>query len=64
MKNDDFKVAMPTEEMMEISKQYTERKRKESRSAYLKEHAFDILNLIIALSALAISFFGLFLPKG
>lgn len=38
-------------------------RRKMERKKWLSIHMFDILNLIISLVALIVSFFGLFLPR-
>ena len=43
-------------------KQQRKQVAKQRRKEYLKRHAFDVLNLIIALLALVVAFASLFLP--
>lgn len=37
-------------------------RRRQARKDFVREHLFDICNLILALIAIVISIFGLFLP--
>lgn len=49
--------------MIEISEQIVKEQKEREKVQYLKDHFFDIFNLIIALTALFISIAGLYLPK-
>lgn len=42
--------------------QRKERRRRQARKDFMREHLFDICNLILALIAIVISILGLFLP--
>lgn len=53
MKNDDFKVAMPSDEMIEISKQISKRKQKEIRKKKRNEW---LSNNIVAILAIVATF--------
>lgn len=53
MKNDDFKVAMPSDEMIELSKKISKRKQKEIRKKKRNEW---LSNNIVAILAIVATF--------
>lgn len=50
-------------DFMEQVRQTQREMKKRNRISYIKDHLFDILNLIIALLALFVAIAGLYLPK-
>lgn len=46
----------------ELLKENRKRVKREKRREWAKEHFFDIVNLIIAIIALIVGIFGLYLP--
>ena len=50
--------------IVETSRQMMRQQRKQARRQWLIDHVFDLFNSILALIALIVAIFGLFLPQG
>ena len=49
-------------QILDASDQMVKAQKRQARRQWLFDHMFDLLNLIIALVALAVAVFGLYLP--
>ena len=50
--------------ILEESQKMTKAKKRQARRQWLFDNLFNILDLIIALAALIVAIFGLYLPQG
>lgn len=58
-----MKIPKLDKEFMESVRKIQSEMTRQRRVAYIKEHAFDIFNLIISLIALIVAILGLYLPQ-